>query len=97
MRKVQTNDRLTSSSGRELAPVPRLAFDTDRKAFASLRRLDAWLAQEARLEAANDEWLSCVVPKGDKLTEAERQLCNDILFGDVPRTRPFLKPLVEIL
>lgn len=71
-----------SVSGRLLSPFPKMPSDTNRKAIASLKRLDAWLVKEALLEVAGDDWQTTICPKGPKLSPADRDHLNLVLFGD---------------
>lgn len=80
---VKTGDLLESCNGRKLSPVPKIDVSTERRTTLSLQRLDAWLLREALQEAHNNDYLTLLLPiEGSRLSEADRQLCNDVLFGD---------------
>lgn len=84
--RIATGDRLVSKSGRDLAPVPRLVFDSVRSCNASLHRLFEWLIAEARAEAdaRQDDYARILFAKMQpkNLSQADKHLLNDYLFGD---------------
>lgn len=82
---IATGDVVMSVAGRELSPVPRLDYSTNRKAIASLKRLYTWLTEEARKEA---EWrgddynavgFKCLNP--NNFTQSDIDSCNLYLFN----------------
>lgn len=83
--RIGTGDHLLSKSGRALAPVPRLALDTDRKCKASLKRLREWLLTEAREECrSNADDYALTLFSGlvaTQLSPSDVSLLNEYLFG----------------
>lgn len=84
---IQTGVVLVTKSGRETAPAPKVDATTERKTVATLKRVDAWLLDEARKEAAATKqdfahgMLQGLDP--NRMSPADRDTVNEILFGDV--------------
>lgn len=75
----------TSASGRRLTPFPQVDYSTPRKHKASNARVAAWLLEEARKEAAPNEWRSLLLrgKKADNLSPADVRDLVDILSHGV--------------
>ena len=83
-RVISTGVRLRTAGGREMAPAPRIDGSTDRRLTATLKRMNAWLLDEARKEVAGDPWrttlLEAVDP--DNLSQSDQDTISLILFDD---------------
>lgn len=82
---VTTGTLLTSQSGRELAPVPKIDFSTPESTAASLKRVDKWLWTEAKNEARGRKLSDLDRIKGmdpKALTQPDRDFLNQYLFGN---------------
>lgn len=80
---IGSGDVLRSQHGRLLSPVPKLPTRSNEGLRLSLARIDAWLAQEAKTEAAAhpDKFLPQYFdPKN--MSHSDRLCANLILFGD---------------
>ena len=83
---VGKGDVVQTATGRETTPVPNVAGGTDRKAANAVRRLDAWLIENAQAEAKargddfNGPVFDQMEPK--KLSPSDRETLNEYLFGD---------------
>ena len=87
----------TSASGRRMAPFPQVDYSTPRKHKASNAKVAAWLLDEARKEAAPNEWRSLMIRgmRADNLSPADVRELVDILSNGVEKEviPPLLKPL----
>jgi N12 class adenine-specific DNA methylase len=95
---LESGEVVTTSSGRETTPFPKIATDTDRKATATIRRVDAWLLENAIAEAEsrNDRfnltWMRN--ERADNLPPASKDSLEEYLFGQQPKVLPpVLKPM----
>ena len=83
---IGTGDKLYSESGRALSPAPKIETGSARKTNASIKRMNAWLLDEARKEAeANgNDWQQTLLRGIDanKMQQPDLDTVNDILFGD---------------
>lgn len=75
----------TSASGRRLTPFPQVDYSTPRKHKASNTKVAAWLLDEARKEAAPNEWRSLLLrgKKADNLSPTDVRDLVDILSDGV--------------
>lgn len=75
----------TSASGRRLSPFPQVDYSTSRKHKASNAKVAAWLLDEARKEAAPNEWRSLLMRgmRTDNLSPADVRELVDILSSGV--------------
>ena len=87
----------TSASGRRMSPFPQVDYSTPRKHKASNAKVAAWLLDEARKEAAPNEWRSLMIRgmRADNLSPADVRELVDILSNGVEKEviPPLLKPL----
>lgn len=74
-----------SASGRRLAPFPQVDYSTSRRHKASNAKVAAWLLDEARKEAAPNEWRSLLMRgmRTDNLSPADVRELVDILSSGV--------------
>lgn len=83
--KIGTGDRLVSQSGRQLAPVPKIDLGSDRKTQNTLKRIDAWLVDEAvkEAEATGNDFVLTQMRALDpnNLSPSDRDAANLVLFG----------------
>lgn len=81
---------LRTKSGRHTSPAPKIDLTTDRKATATIKRLDAWLLDEARKEVASDDGQTSLMSGFDpnKFSQSDRDHVNLVLFGDVMGPKP---------
>lgn len=75
---------LLSKSGRQLVHPQFSRIISERTAKNATRKIDAWLKQEALIEATGNDYittlLSCINPKC--VSVADRDMMNLVLFGD---------------
>lgn len=84
-----------SASGRKLSPFPQVDYSTPRKHKASNAKVAAWLLDEARKEAAPNEWQSLLMRgmKADNLSPANVRELVDVLSSGVEKDLPsMLRP-----
>ena len=71
---------------RRIAAPPRIRLDTNRKCQNDVKKLEAWLKEQAIAEAASrgDDWnlMQFQAMKAGKLTTAEKDGANLYLFGE---------------
>ncbi len=98
--KLGAGEVVLTSGGRKTTPFPKIATDTDRKATATVRRVDAWLLENAIAEAKargddfNLGWMQRENPAS--LPPATKDSLEEYLFGEQPTVpKPLLKPLVS--
>lgn len=84
MPSITTGSVLTSKNGRQMSPVPKIDCSTERKYINTLKRVNAWLIEEAKQECkfTNNEFQSLFLTrmKPDKLSAADIDTLNHILF-----------------
>ena len=56
--RLKSGELLQSQSGRDMGCCPNVTFGTKRKVANSLKRIDAWLYDEAVKEAAGNDFVS---------------------------------------
>lgn len=84
---ISTGDQVLSSSGRAMAPVPRIDVTTDRKAKSSIDRVRTWLIDEACNECRqrSDDWnlrqFQRMTPRNVSMSDVD--LLNLYLFNNV--------------
>lgn len=98
--KFEAGEVVQTASGRNTTPFPKIAVDTDRKATATIKRVDAWLRDNAIAEAKargdkfNERGFSSSNPS--RLTQGDKDAMEEYLFGEQPVVPPpFLKPLTS--
>lgn len=95
MPTAQSGTVFTSASGRRLSPFPQVDYSTNRKHKASNAKVAAWLLDEARKEAAPNEWRSLLIRgrKADNLSPSDVRDLVDILSSGVEKDAdpPFFK------
>lgn len=93
-------DIVQTATGRETTPVPNVAATSDRTAANAGRRMDQWLVENARLEAAarGDDFNGPMFDRMDpkKLSPSDRDVLNYYLFDSEqpPIRASIFKPLV---
>lgn len=78
---VETGQVLVTRGGRQIT-APVITLGTERKVLATLKRIDAWLVNEAILEVAGTDVIVPKLSTRGLLTDADRALCNFILFDE---------------
>lgn len=98
--KLEAGQIVTTSSGRQTTPFPKVDMGSNGKANNTIKRVDAWLISNALAEAQS---------RGDTFNERQFQAVNNLnptqsdkdsaeeyLFGEQPKVVPsILKPLVQ--
>ncbi len=83
---VGQGETYLTATGRQTTPVPKVAAQTDRQSTNAIRRLEGWLIENARAEAAargddfNGPMFNRMEPK--KLSQSDMDILNEYLFGD---------------
>ena len=100
---LETGRLFRSASGRVLTPAPKIDCRTSRRLSATMKRVDAWLIENARDEAIHfgnelaQITVDCMEP--GHMTTSDTETCNMILFDKdfaaIPVPRPFLRTMVE--
>lgn len=83
--KLSAGECVATVSGRITSPFPKTDLTNNRKAINTLKRIDAWLIAEAINEAEyiHDDYVKSILLKvNDKLSKADRDCINVLLFGD---------------
>jgi len=97
--KMSAGEVVTTSSGRQTTPFPKISTDTERKAGNTVRNVDQWLMQNAMAEAQSrgDDFNARQFEQNlTKPSQADKDSAEEYLFGEQPAVpRPFLKPLVD--
>lgn len=93
-------ESVLTASGRKTTPFPKLGFGSDRKTQNTVRRVDAWLHENAVAEAeARGDDYNATIFKGEnpaKLPPASKDAMEEYLFGEQPAVvKKSLKPLVS--
>ncbi len=80
---IGTGELLVSKTGRQLSPVPKINSTTNRKAKATISRIDVWLLTEATQEAMGNDYLQTILGGINikNISPSDRDILNDILFG----------------
>lgn len=80
---LAAGETATTVFGWETTPFPRLAFDTNRKTIATIKRVDAWLIENARRAWADDPTRLAILDRETpgRLPEATKDELNGLLFG----------------
>ena len=82
---IVENGTFPTITGRRIPVPPAIRTDTNRKATADVKKVDQWLVEQAKAEAAsrNDEFngLQFSQMKTGKLSQADKDLANQYLFG----------------
>lgn len=81
--KLAAGETATTVFGWETTPFPRVAFDTNRKAAATLKRIEAWLIENARRAWADDPTRLAILDREipGRLPPAVIDELNAVLFG----------------
>lgn len=99
--KYASGEIVTTSSGRQTTPFPKVKLDTKRKVSNTLKNVDQWLLQNALQEARarGDEFNASGFEQDLKSTiipPATKDAAEEYLFGEQPEVRPsMLKPLTR--
>lgn len=84
--KLSSGEMVLTRTGRQTTPFPKLALDTHRKVINTLRKVDAWLLENAILEAeANkDKFNLCWLKQENvkNLPPASKDAMELYLFSD---------------
>jgi hypothetical protein len=79
--------QIQTVTGRRIPAPPRICADTARKSMNGIKKLDAYLKEEALAEAQsrsddyNLVWIDQLRP--GRFSVADRDLANDYLFGEI--------------
>lgn len=88
---------ILTSSGRKTTPFPKVSTDTNRKTSATLKRVDAWLRDNAIAEAeARGDKFNASIFKSEtgKIPQASKDAMEEYLFGEQPNVpKSILKPI----
>jgi hypothetical protein len=99
--KLAAGEKVLTATGRETTPFPKVDIDSNRKAINTVRRVDAWLMDNAILEAkarGDDFNLLQFEANRVKPSQADKDSAEMYLFyRDTiqPQQRPFLKRLTD--
>lgn len=95
--KLGSGEVVTTSSGRQTTPFPKVSVDTNRKATGTIKAVDLWLMQNALDEARlrGDEFNARQFEANlAKPQRADKEAAEEYLFGQQPAAQPrVLKPL----
>ncbi|HGN2936705.1 TPA: PLxRFG domain-containing protein [Pseudomonas aeruginosa] len=95
--KLGSGEVVTTSSGRQTTPFPKVSVDTNRKATGTIKAVDQWLMQNALDEARSrgDEFNARQFEASlAKPSPADKEGAEEYLFGEQPPVLPKLgKPL----
>ncbi|EMX5229607.1 PLxRFG domain-containing protein [Pseudomonas aeruginosa] len=95
--KLGSGEVVTTSSGRQTTPFPKVSTDTNRKATGTIKAVDLWLMQNALDEARSrgDEFNARQFEANlAKPQRADKDAAEEYLFGQQPAVQPrVLKPL----
>ncbi|OTI78607.1 SAM-dependent methyltransferase [Pseudomonas aeruginosa] len=95
--KLGSGEVVTTSSGRQTTPFPKVSVDTNRKATGTIKAVDLWLMQNALDEARlrGDEFNARQFEANlAKPQRADKEAAEQYLFGQQPAAQPrVLKPL----
>ncbi|HCD7156990.1 TPA: PLxRFG domain-containing protein [Pseudomonas aeruginosa] len=95
--KLGSGEVVTTSSGRQTTPFPKVSVDTNRKATGTIKAVDLWLMQNALDEARSrgDEFNARQFEANlAKPQRADKDAAEEYLFGQQPAVQPrVLKPL----
>jgi len=90
---------VTTSSGRQTTPFPKIDVDGNRKAVNTIKRVDQWLMQNAidEARARGDEFNARQFEANlGRPSQADKDSAEEYLFGEQPPViRSTLKPLVR--
>lgn len=73
-------DVMTTVSGHETTPFPHFDMGTERKMQNSLRRIDAWLHENAKAEIAARGLIDTLPADSRQMSQADRDICEIVLF-----------------
>lgn len=95
--KLGSGEVVTTSSGRQTTPFPKVSVNTNRKATGTIKAVDLWLMQNALDEARSrgDEFNARQFEANlAKPQRADKDAAEEYLFGQQPAVQPrVLKPL----
>ena len=95
---LSSEEVVLTSSGRKTTPFPQIKTDTNRKATATVKQVDAWLRDNAIEEARsrNDDFNASQfeIENPAKMPQASKDSMEEYLFGHQPVVpKPFLNPV----
>ena len=95
---LSSGEVVLTSSGRKTTPFPQIKTDTNRKATATVKQVDAWLRDNAIAEARsrNDDFNArqFEFENPAKMPQASKDSMEEYLFGHQPVVpKPFLNPV----
>ncbi|MFG8475160.1 PLxRFG domain-containing protein [Pseudomonas aeruginosa] len=95
--KLGSGEVVTTSTGRQTTPFPKVSVDTNRKATGTIKAVDLWLMQNALDEARSrgDEFNARQFEANlAKPQRADKDAAEEYLFGQQPAVQPrVLRPL----
>jgi N12 class adenine-specific DNA methylase/adenine-specific DNA methylase len=97
--KLAAGEVVTTSSGRQTTPFPKIDMGTDRKTGSTLKRVDKWLydnaVEEARARGDDFNLRQFEAEDPAKMPPASKDAMEEYLFGEQPPVqKPITKPLV---
>lgn len=97
---LSSGEVVLTTSGRETTPFPKIDTSTDRKASNTVRKVDAWLLENAIAEAEsrgdNFNARSFRAENAKNLPQASKDSMEEYIFGEQPKViKSILKPLVS--
>ena len=94
--KLESGQVVLTTSGRETTPFPKVATDTVSKTTATVKKVDAWLMENAHAEAVSrgDNFNARQFEGVKKPTQSDKDSAEEYLFGQQPAVVPsILKPM----
>ena len=78
-----TGEIVKTTTNRDCTPFPKVDCTTDRKCINTIKRVDAWLKENAILEAQSqkNEFTEHQFKIVNKCSQADRDFMNAFLFG----------------
>ena len=99
---MSSGEVVETSSGRQTTPFPKVNVKTDRGTAATLKKVEAWLQENAVAEAESrgDEFnaLQFKNETPGKIPPASKDSMEEYLFGEQPKVpQSILKPLLPVI
>ena len=96
--KLAAGEVVTTSSGRQTTPFPKIDMGTDRKTGSTLKRVDKWLydnaVEEARARGDDFNLRQFEAEDPAKMPPASKDAMEEYLFGQQPDVvPPIAKPI----
>lgn len=96
--KLGAGEQVLTASGRTTTPFPKVDTSTPRKTDATLRRIDAWLHENAKAEIAHRGLIDTLPEDPKEMSQADKDTAEHVLFDPEwyspdQKPRSILKPL----